>query len=213
MDTRTRRTFAATTAVIVLGAGALTTGLVAGRRTATAPSDASSAQGAPTSPQPTSVDATSDLTEFRDDAAGFAISYPAAWRRLDSGDPEVPLVATTNGRDSFLVRIIDLGSTMSEDDLPDLKQLTDDLVTSSRGVELLARPQRIELAGLPGYYYFYAFDDEGSGQRGAHAHYFLLDGSRFVTLVFQALPLSRFDDLAPTFDAIASSLDVAPTDG
>lgn len=209
MQESARRRVAATATALGIGAVGIVAGLVAGRGTVAAPTEVPAA-GRTSSPAPPAGAPTSGTVEFSDDAAGFALSYPSDWRRLESGDPEVPLVATPNGRDSFLVRIIDLGGRMTEAELPDLKRLTDDLVTSSTGVELLAEPERIELAGLPGYFYFYAFDDAGSGQRGAHSHYFLLDGSRLVTLVFQALPLSRFDDLAPTFDEVAASLRILP---
>ena len=64
------------------------------------------------------------------------------------------------------------------------------------------RARRIELGGLPGWFYFYSFRD-ASGRRGTHSHYFLFQGSTLITLVFQALPTDDFRRYATTFDSIA----------
>jgi hypothetical protein len=194
---------------LLIVSGALATGLAIGRSSTIAPDTPS--PGGAGSPVPATIGESASAvpegwTTFRDDSHGFVLSYPAAWQRLDSGQADVPLVATAGDGASLLVRVIDLGQPVASADLPDYRRLTDDLVTAAPGTELLAEPRRIELAGVPGYYYFYAFRDEGSPTRGAHAHYFLFHGSDLVTLVFQTLPLTRFEDAAPTFDAIAASL-------
>jgi hypothetical protein len=145
------------------------------------------------------------LVEFRDDEAKFAISYPSDWRRLPSSNPEVRLIVTRNDRDSVLVRVGRLAETVTPDRVPAMKELTSRIITSGKNVQVLSGPQAINAGGLAGYFYFYTFEDATSGQRGAHSHYFLFNGNIMVTMVFQALPEEAFQELAPAFDAIAST--------
>lgn len=146
--------------------------------------------------------------QFTSEDAGFSIAYPAEWRRLQSRDPQVKLIATMNGRDSFLVRVVTLGSPVQPDQLDDVRPFTDDVVTATAGVKLVTDPKQIALAGLPGWFYLYTFEDSRSRLRGVHSHYFLFRGRTMFTLVFQGLPLERFPELAPTFDQIAGTFRV-----
>jgi len=145
------------------------------------------------------------FTEFRSSQAGFAVSYPADWMRLQTADPQVVLIAARGPEVSFLVRVAELDVAIGPQELPAAKQLTDQIVTANESVELLAEPQPIELAGLPGYFYFYSFQDPGTGQRGAHSHLFVFKGQKLITLVFQALPAEQFRPAADTFDQITGS--------
>jgi len=149
-----------------------------------------------------------DFTEFRSSEAGFAISYPEGWTRVQSPDPQVVLLAARDPEVSILVRVVGLQFPVGPRELPAVRQLTDQIVMANESVELLAEPQPIELAGLPGYFYFYAFQDPATGQRGAHSHFFIFKGQTLITLVFQALPAERFRAAAPTFDQITKSFRV-----
>lgn len=194
-------------ALALLGAG-VTAGLMLaaepGAPAATSPSpSARSDTTAATSDQ-----STTELTDFRATEAGFALSYPASWQRLDAADPEVVLAAAGDDGGSLQVRIIDLAKNVATEDLSAFRQLTRDIVTSTDGVALLDEAQRTELAGVPGYFYFYAFEDGASDRRGIHSHYFLFHGDTLITIVFQALPATRFDDLAPLFDRVATSFEM-----
>jgi hypothetical protein len=148
------------------------------------------------------------FTEFRSSQAGFAVSYPADWMRLQTADPQVVLIAARGPEVSFLVRVAELDVAIGPQELPAAKQLTDQIVTANESVELLAEPQPIELAGLPGYFYFYSFQDTGTEQRGAHSHFFVFKGQTLITLVFQTLPAEQFSAAAPTFDQITGSFRV-----
>lgn len=193
-------------AVVIVVAGAVAgQRLVGGKQspTAEAPEPADEATGREPVSNP------DDFVEFRHDALGIAISYPANWTRIPRPqDPQVILVAAGSPQESFLLRAIALGAPIPPEKVPEMRQLTDQMVTSGSGVKLLAEPRQIELAGLPGYYYFYSFQDAQTGQTGAHAHYFLAKGDQLLILVFQALPLEEFPRLAPVFDQIAESLRV-----
>lgn len=186
--------------MVVLLAMALA--VVAGRGASDQPTVAEPDPG-PTSPAPSPF----ELVPFRGE--GFRIGLPRGWRRIESPDPQVALVATGDRGGSMLVRVAEPGFAIDgPDQLADAQRFTDRIVTSGQDVELLAQPARIELDGLPGWYYFYTFEERSSGQRGVHAHYFVFDGPTMFSLVFQTLPADRFVDLAPTFDAVAASFAV-----
>ena len=146
------------------------------------------------------------FTEFRSPQGGFAVSYPEGWTREQTADPQVVLVATQGSAVSLQIRVVELDVAIGPRELPAVRQaLTDQIAMSNESLELLVGPQQIELAGLPGYYYFYTFQDSGSGQRGAHSHFFVFNGQRLITLVFQTLPTEQFPAAAPTFDQITAS--------
>lgn len=141
----------------------------------------------------------------RDRQGTFEIGYPSGWRRLHPDDPQVVLLAAGPNGASLLVRKTLLNGTVGVGNLPAAKRIADRVVDSGNGVSLLRSPQRVTLGGLPGYLYLYTFTDPTSGQRGAHAHYFLFDGRTMVTLVFQAMPAPRILSLSHQFDRVAAT--------
>lgn len=150
------------------------------------------------------------FVKFRDPQAGLSLSYPRRWRKLPSADGQVKLLVAGGGA-SLLVRIAELGVRVKPDSLASARKLTNRLVKATKNAKLLRPAQRVELGGLPGYLYLYTFKDLGSGQRGAHAHYFLFRGSNMITLVFQALPSTAFSGLVPLFDRIARTFRGTPS--
>jgi hypothetical protein len=198
--TTRRRRVAAIVVVVVVAAGLATLASGVGQRLLDPGGTPAAAAPGPGVPP--------GFTEFRSAEAGFAVSYPAGWRRLPSEDPQVALLAARGPEVSFLVRVAELDVAIGPQELPAAKQLTDQIVTANESVELLAEPQAIELAGLPGYFYFYSFQDSGTGQRGAHSHLFVFKGQTLITLVFQTLPAEQFSAAAPTFDQITGSFRV-----
>lgn len=147
-----------------------------------------------------------DFTEFQSDEGGFAISYPEDWERIETPpDSTASLVVTPDDRNSLQVRSVDLGFSVGSDEFEGMRQYTSRLVESGDEVNVVAGPSRVELDGLPGYVYVYTFPDPDTDTTGVHSHYFLFDGDRMFTLVFQALPEERYEDLAPTFDTMAET--------
>jgi hypothetical protein len=196
-------------AIVVAAAGAGGIGLLAGRQAVDSPSPPTTTTSAATG----NTAVPGDFVEFSDDKAGFSLSYPKAWTKLESSDPQVVLVAAErdpaeNRGGSILVRGIQLGGPVGREQLGEARKVTDAIVTSSADVELKAEPTVIEQGGVPGYFYFYTFKDSASGQRGAHSHYFLFHGQTMITLVFQAVPEDDFVRLAPLFDRVAASFRV-----
>lgn len=150
-----------------------------------------------------SVSAPKDFTTHKDDEFGFSISYPKDWERLQSPADDIRLLLSAGGQDSLLVRIVRIEAEVTAENLGDVKAFTDSIVS---GADIKVLQERtISLGGMPGYYYLYSFNDEPSGTQGLHAHYFLFQGKKMNTLVFQALPADNFGDLADTFDQVAES--------
>lgn len=153
-------------------------------------------------PASTSAEARPGQLEFRSPEAGFSLTYPSSWTRAVPADPQVRIVAH-DGPYSFLVRVVELPAAPS--DPAETRRLTDRIALSDESVRLLSEPQPVTLSGLPGYFYFYTFTDRGSGQVGAHSHFFLFRGSTMLVLVFQALPADTFRAGTATFDEITQS--------
>lgn len=181
-------------AVLVVGAGAM---LVARELVSTPDPDPSARAPA---------DAPADeFVRYRDPAAQLSIALPRDWRRVSSPDPEVRLLAEGDGS-SMSLRMSDLGFEVGPQGVGAAKKLTDELIRSVGPVTHIRPPQRVTLRGLPGYLYLYTFRDAATGQRGAHAHYFLFRGRNLITIVFQTLPSQRFATMAPLFDRIGETL-------
>lgn len=195
---------------IAVGAAAVVVAFKAGSSMVdNSPKKPAVSQATPTtSPSATASTAPSArLVEFRDDKAGWAISYPADWVRLppDPADPDVALVVSeSNHRGSIKARVIDLGKPVEEAKIP---ELTDKLVMTD-GVQMITQPTPVRQAGLPGMFYFYSFKDSASGQEGVHSHYFLFKGPTMISFVFQALPKDDFPRLAGLYDEVIGSFRV-----
>lgn len=108
----------------------------------------------------------------------------------------------------MLVRATPISARVNAQNLSAAKRLADHVVRSGKAVTMLRPPQQVTLGGLPGYLYLYTFQDPSSGERGAHAHYFLFRGDTMITIVFQAMPAARILALGPLFDRIASTFHV-----
>ena len=193
-------------AVVVGGALVVGVAVIAGRGAVDPPKKAAASKGA----LPTSSTPSRELVEFRDQKAGWAISYPKSWNRLQSPDADVVLVVSENPLElntggSILARDLTLGAPVDESKLPAVKEVTDKIVTGGEGIQLLAEPVVVNQGGLPGYFYFYSFKDPATGQEGVHSHYFLFKGSTMISFVFQALPKEKFPALAHLYDEVIRS--------
>lgn len=194
---------------VLLAAVAVALGATAGRRAISGDDTPSPTRRATSSTAPPVAQCypsgSGGLTEFRDADAGFAVSHPAGWQRLEPSEQQVRLVVSPNRKDSILVRVITLDQPVAREDIPKLRTVTDEIVKAGKGVEVLEGPREIEVGGLPGHFYFYRFMDADSGQRGVHSHYFLFRDTKMFVLVFQALPEECFPPLAPLFDRVVAT--------
>ncbi|MGH3547422.1 MAG: hypothetical protein ACRDQU_04715 [Pseudonocardiaceae bacterium] len=170
------------------------------------PSQAANATNATNNADASSKSKPVGFSEFRSEQAGIELAYPTDWTKLSPKDPQVVLLVSQGPQDSFLVRTSELKEAVGPQQLPELKQVTDKLVTSNKSVQMVAGPNQIQLAGMPGFYYFYNFTDPATGQQGSHSHFFLFNGKTMISMVFQSLPKEHFAASAKTFDQIANSL-------
>ncbi|HKY77497.1 MAG TPA: hypothetical protein VJS45_15220 [Acidimicrobiia bacterium] len=195
---------------VVAGAVAVSLAFLLGRSVVDAPEESSA--GATTSSSTASTGNTAGLVEFRDEKAGWAISYPKAWNRLEPKDTDVALVvsekpAEQNTGGSILARDLTLAGPVNDGNLAAAKEVTDGIVTGE-GIQHITEPTVVRQAGLPGYFYFYSFKDPASGQEGVHSHYFLFKESTMISFVFQALPKGEFQRLANLYDEVIASFKV-----
>jgi hypothetical protein len=193
-------------AAVVGGALVVGVAVVAGRHSVDSPKEPAAAKAGGTTTTASTVPGS--LVEFRDEKAGWAISYPKGWNRLPSGDADVVLVVSekpieANNGGSILARDLTLGAPVTDANLAAAKEVTDKIVTS--GVTPLAKTEVIHQAGLPGYVYFYSFKDPATGQEGVHTHFFLFKGPTMISFVFQALPKDSFQGLAHLYDEVIGS--------
>jgi len=166
----------------------------------------------PAGPAPATASDPTALTEFRNDQIGFTLSYPASWVPREPDHPTVLLrVSDEAGKNALGIRALELPQAVGQAELPAAKQELDQIVrrpdptTGASTTEMLVEPEALQVAGLPGYRYFYSFKDEASGQQIGHVHYFLFKGKTMLTLVFEAVPLGDLAASAPTFDQIIGS--------
>lgn len=150
---------------------------------------------------------------LRHTTSGFSIQYPRNWEQFDPSDPprEVPLLAGPGGDDFVLVRLCRLPEEIPGEAVPALRPGFDSII--QRGGPNILEQKQITLNRLPGFHYLYTFQDEKTQQQGVHSHYFLVDKSVVIQLVFQALPVDDFKGLSGTFDKIANSFQAIPRTG
>lgn len=202
---------------VVVAAGLVTGAFALGRNIIDTdpepqPSPPATQEQSPTpSPTPTIPE---DFRVVEDEDAGFTIAYPEGWDRYQTPrDQEVRLLASPNRRHYVQVRVQDIGVTFTEDTLPQAKQITDEALSAVKGIEFVTAPDAVAIGGLPAWFYLYEFKDKGSGKKAVHAHYFVFGEERMFVIVFQALPLRSFGDLAPTFDEILATFGPLPAGG
>jgi hypothetical protein len=149
---------------------------------------------------------------FKDPAGLFQGGYPSSWKPIQTGNPQVVLLAQGPGGASYEVRKTTLTAPVNATNLLAAKKLTDRVVRSGPSVKLIAlkyrQPAALSVGGLPALLYLYTFVDPTTGETGAHAHYFLFDGKTMITLVFQSLPSTNFLSQAPLFDRISRTFRV-----
>ncbi|MGH3800499.1 MAG: hypothetical protein ACRDTD_10275 [Pseudonocardiaceae bacterium] len=197
---RRRRVLAIGIGVLVVAG--LASGVVVGRAILTPEEPAKAANSSANSPMNAKPD---DFTAFRSEPAGFELAYPTSWSKLNTKDPQILLLVSQGTQDSLLVRSLELQAPVGPQQLQAAKQLTDQIVTANKTAQMVTEPKQIELGGLPGFFYFYSFEDTPSGQQGVHSHYFLFNGKTMISLVFQSLPKEHFSTSAPTFDKITAT--------
>lgn len=165
-----------------------------------------SAHGTPT------PSGSTDYRQFVDAQHGFIIVFPGAWNTYTQpNDPGVDFVAGPNEHNFVEVRVFsNLPISFSPSDTQTMKAVADQLLAGTP-IDVINATQ-VTINGIPGWQYTYTFNDPNPSKLGVgvHVHLFLFQGNRIHTLIFQALPRSNFNKLAPTFQKILNSYRALP---
>lgn len=151
----------------------------------------------------------SAFTTFHDDLTGFSIQYPTVWPRAQAPVSEVRFAVTAPQGAAVSVRMIPTEQATTPQNLANMKSVTEGIIALNSSARIL-KTDVITLNGLIGYYYLYTFKDKDSGLDGVHAHYFLFQGHKMYSMVFQVLPADLFASAAGVFDQMAQSFKVDP---
>ena len=149
---------------------------------------------------------TAELALYSDPTGLFRIGHPPTWRPESQTRGGVLLQG--GGQNAVAVKEFDLASRVDTRDVADMRAVTDAILSTPTAHLRVWTSQVVHVGGLTGLYYLYSFPT--GHQQGLHAHYFLFSGKRMFTIVCQVVPASGFPRMAPTFDAVARSLVVAP---
>ncbi|MGI8777944.1 MAG: hypothetical protein ACR2LJ_11340 [Acidimicrobiales bacterium] len=181
--------------LVVVGAGV--GGVIwsrSGKKKATPPPAAQSATS-PTLPD-------GSFVTFKDSEAGFTIRYPRGWARSQPPVAEIRLWASDGKQFAASVRVIHTEEVTTPANLANLKAVTDGIV--GPGVQIL-KQDPITVNGLIGYRYIYTLTDKDSGLTAAHLHYFLFQGHKMNSIVFEAVPSETFSRIEGVFDQMLGS--------
>ncbi len=159
----------------------------------------------PSSPSPTLSDGA--FVTFKDSGAGFSIRYPRGWTRSQPPVAEIRLWATDGKQFAASVRVTRTEQVTTPANLANLKAVTDGIV--GPGVQIL-KQDPITVNGLIGFRYIYTLTDTDSGLTTAHLHYFLFQGHKMNSIVFEALPSETFSRIEGVFDQMLGSFHSDP---
>ena len=146
---------------------------------------------------------------FADTLTDVAVSYPTTWVRRSSRDQAVRILAASpdgSAAVSVSVRKSGVEEPITQQSLPVVRPLTDDLLKADTRITGLTDPVAVTVGGLPGYRYRYTYRTADKTE-GAHVHYYLFKDERLVQLVLQAVPATQLPALQPTFDQIADTFE------
>lgn len=171
-----------------------------------------------------------------DKGAGVSVSIPESWTVFtDNSDEELPVDALSGPEGDQIVRDdplhVRLIAGFSEDNLmslrvkplleeiPPKEQLSVEELQVMQGYidRYLLGPQvavaeknPTNVQGKLAWRYIYPYEDSQTGQEGIHIHYFIFDGAKVTSLVFQALPSDAMRELAPIFDEVLKTYESEP---
>jgi len=148
----------------------------------------------------------SGLRTIAEPGAGYQVKYPEAWTEVSGASAGAEgHVIRIGGENAFSIQTFPLDRPVAISNLGDMRAVTDAILSSPEAQLTVLDVRQVEMAGLPAIYYLYYFPS--GKQRGIHAHYFVFDGARMHTLIFQVVPATHFADYADQFDQVAASFE------
>ena len=194
--------------VLVIGVGI--TGFVLSRGASKAGNEATGGTGGDTTVPRAGVTIPEDqMQRVHDPGTNFNIKVPKAWRNLETPFADIRLVMAAGENDGLRIRVLPIQTPATVDNIGNFKEVTDAIVFGDESAKLI-QEQLIRVNGLLAYHYVYTFQDKTTNQQGVHAHYFVFEGNRMFSVVFQTVPTEDFRRLAPVFDQVAESFTVGP---
>lgn len=166
-----------------------------------------SSGGGKSKPKAASTPSVAGFTTFKDQSAGFDVSYPSAWV-AQSHPSAVALLVTfdNNPLDDLFVRVTSIPSTVDTGNVADIKAFTDAII-SGTGVTVL-QSESVTVGGTPAYYYLYTLPkDPTTGVTLVHSHFFIFPPHEMVELLFQTAS-TDFSGFAHTFDEVLATFQV-----
>lgn len=171
-----------------------------------------------------------------DEEAGVSIAIPQSWTVFtDNSQEALPVEALSGPEGDQIVRDdplhVRLIAGFSEDNLMSLrvKPLLEEIPPKEQlsveelqvmqgyidryllGPEVaVAEKNPTNVQGKLAWRYIYPYEDAQTGQEGIHIHYFIFDGAKVTSLVFQALPADAMRELAPVFDEVLKTYESDP---
>ncbi len=157
------------------------------------------------SPSPTLSDGA--FVTFKDSEAGFSMRYPRGWTRSEAPLREIRLQVSDGKQFSARVQVIHTEVATTAANLANIKAVADGVV--GPGVQIL-KEDPITVNDLVGFRYIYTFTDKDSGLTTAHLHYFLFQGHKMNSIVFEAVPGESFSRIEGVFDQMLGSFHSDP---
>lgn len=169
-----------------------------------------------------------ELVTVEDANAGISISIPESWFIFTNNtDQELPVDPFTGPSGDTIVQDdplhVRLVAGESEDnvmslrvkpllaEIPPKDQLSREELQVMQGYidEYLIGPnvpvaskEPTNVSDKLAWRYIYPYEDTQTGDEGMHIHYFIFDGAKVTSLVFQALPVEAMEKLADTYDRV-----------
>ncbi|MEW6153050.1 MAG: hypothetical protein AB1673_03535 [Actinomycetota bacterium] len=174
--------------------------------------DTGNQAGGPVGTTPTTIRTGPTIPEdqmqsVHDPLTGFTIKVPRSWQSFETPVADIRLVMAADENDGLSIRVIPIQTPATVDNIANFKAVTDTIVFGNERARLI-QEQLVRLNGHLTYHYVYTFTDEGTGQEGVHAHYFVFEGNRMFSIVFQTIPSQDFPRWAAVFDQVAESFTV-----
>lgn len=217
-------------ATVVLGTGAYVLGLKVVEERVGTPEEVGGEQASGADEVSTDPGDEQKVT-IRDEQAGVSIEVPESWTIFtDNSDEALPVNALSGPEgdqivedDPLHVRLI---AGISEDNVmsmrvkPLLEEIPPKEDLSVEELQVMqgyidryligpevpvAEKNPTNVQGKLAWRYIYPYEDSQTGQEGIHIHYFIFDGAKVTSLVFQALPSEALRELAPIYNDVLST--------
>lgn len=136
----------------------------------------------------------------------FTMRYPRGWTRSEAPVREVRLIASDGKQFSTLVRVIHTEQATTPANLANIKTFAEGSLDPN--IKVL-KQDTVNVNGMIGFRYIYTYTDATSGLTGAHIHYFLFQGHKMNSIIFESAN-GDFNRMEGVFDQMLDSFRSEP---